>query len=135
MTQRELPRRRPARTRATTAACCGGCSRYLRPLQGARWLVSFLLIVAHGRRSTWSGPYLTKVAIDRHIARGRRRRASAASRGLYLLALLLAFGVRFGQVYIMQMTGQRVMLDMRREIFGHLQRLHVGYFDRTRWAA
>src|SRR5258708_33576608 len=31
----------------------------------------------------------------------------------------------------MQMTGQRIMLDMRREIFGHLQRLHVAYFDKN----
>ena len=51
--------------------------------------------------------------------------------GLYLLALVAAFVVRFGQTYVMQMTGQRIMQDMRREIFGHLQRLHVGYFDRN----
>ena len=51
--------------------------------------------------------------------------------GLYLLALAAAFVVRFGQNYIMQMTGQRIMQDMRREIFAHLQRLHVGYFDRN----
>jgi len=31
----------------------------------------------------------------------------------------------------MQMTGQRIMQDMRREIFAHLQRLHVGHFDRN----
>jgi ATP-binding cassette subfamily B protein len=39
--------------------------------------------------------------------------------------------VRFAQTYLMQMTGQKIMLDMRREIFGHLQRLHVAYFDRN----
>jgi ATP-binding cassette subfamily B protein len=39
--------------------------------------------------------------------------------------------VRFAQVYILQMTGQSVMLDMRQQIFGHLQRLHVGHFDRN----
>ena len=31
----------------------------------------------------------------------------------------------------MQMTGQRIMQDMRRQIFGHLQDLHVGYFDQN----
>ena len=51
--------------------------------------------------------------------------------GLYLLALAAAFVVRFGQNYIMQMAGQRIMQDMRREIFAHLQRLHVGHFDRN----
>ena len=39
--------------------------------------------------------------------------------------------MRFGQIYILQMTGQKIMLDMRREIFAHLQRLHVAYFDRN----
>jgi ATP-binding cassette subfamily B protein len=76
------------------------------------------------------GPYLTKVAIDRHIAR-RDAAGLAGVAGLYLLALAAAFVVRFLQNYIMQMTGQRIMQDMRREIFSHLQRLHVGYFDRN----
>jgi ATP-binding cassette subfamily B multidrug efflux pump len=39
--------------------------------------------------------------------------------------------VRFVQTYVMQMTGQRIMRDLRRQIFAHLQRLHVGYFDRN----
>jgi len=57
--------------------------------------------------------------------------------GLGQLALLFAAGLvaRFllgvGQVYILQYTGQRVMYDMRREIFRHMLRLPVGYFDRT----
>jgi ABC-type multidrug transport system fused ATPase/permease subunit len=75
------------------------------------------------------GPYLTQVAIDRHLAVGDADGLLRLA-GLYLAALLLAFVVRFGQVYVLQMTGQRVMYDMRRSIYGHLQRLHVGYFDR-----
>jgi ATP-binding cassette subfamily B protein len=76
------------------------------------------------------GPYLTKVAIDRHIARGDAEGLTGVAL-LYLLALAAAFVVRFLQTYIMQMTGQRIMQDMRRGIFAHLQRLHVGYFDRN----
>jgi ATP-binding cassette subfamily B protein len=101
---------------------------YLRPHAGAV-LVSFVLIVAQAGIDL-VGPYLTKIAIDRHIAAG-----DAAGLGrvaaLFLLALVAAFAVRFLQTYIMQMTGQRIMQDMRREIFAHLQRLHVGYFDRN----
>jgi ATP-binding cassette subfamily B multidrug efflux pump len=100
---------------------------YLRPHARAVF-VSFLLIVAQAGIDL-AGPYLTKVAIDRYIAAG-----DAAGLGrvalLFLLALVLAFGIRFLQTYIMQMTGQRIMQDMRRDIFGHLQRLHVAYFDR-----
>ena len=102
--------------------------RYLRPYRlpvaGA-----FALIVAMAALDL-VGPWLTKVAIDRHIARGQSAGLSRIAL-LYLLTLLLAFTVRFGQVFILQMTGQRVMQDMRREIFGHLQKLHLAYFDRN----
>ena len=75
-------------------------------------------------------PYLTKVAIDRHIARGDAAGLARVA-GLYLLTLAAAWLVRYLQNQIMQMTGQRIMQDMRREIYAHLQRLHVGYFDRN----
>jgi ATP-binding cassette subfamily B protein len=101
---------------------------YLRPHTGAV-AAAFALILAQAGIDL-VGPYLTKVAIDGHIAKGD---ASGLARvaGLYLLALAAAFVVRFGQNYIMQMAGQRIMQDMRREIFAHLQRLHVGHFDRN----
>jgi ATP-binding cassette subfamily B protein len=101
---------------------------YLRPYKGSV-LAAFLLILTMAGLDL-VGPYLTKVAIDSHIRRGDAAGLLPLA-GLYLLALLAAFGVRFAQVYVMQMTGQRIMLDMRREIFGQLQRLHVGYFDRN----
>jgi ATP-binding cassette subfamily B protein len=101
---------------------------YLRPHAPAV-LVSFLLIVALAGVDL-VGPYLTKVAIDQHITTGDAAGLASVA-GLYLLAMLVSFGLRFAQTYIMQMTGQRIMQDMRREIFAHLQRLHVGYFDKN----
>src|SRR5262245_49089717 len=76
------------------------------------------------------GPYLTKIAIDTYIRSGDAAGLFGIA-SLYGVVLLAAFAVRFGQVYILQMTGQRIMLDMRREIFGRLQQLHVAYFDRS----
>jgi ATP-binding cassette subfamily B protein len=102
--------------------------RYLRPYQAAV-AVSFLLIVLMAGLDL-IGPYLTKIAIDDHIKAGDAAGLLTVA-AVYMLALLAAFVVRFGQVYVMQMTGQRIMLDMRREIFGHLQKLHVGHFDRN----
>src|SRR6185295_7036996 len=64
------------------------------------------------------------------IARGDAHGLAAVA-ALYLLTLLAALAVRFGQTLIMQMTGQRIMFDMRRQIFGHLQGLHVAYFDKN----
>jgi ATP-binding cassette subfamily B protein len=101
---------------------------YLRPHLAAV-AAAFALIVALAGVDL-VGPYLTKVAIDRHIARGDAAGLARVA-GLYLLTLAAAFVVRFFQTYIMQMTGQRIMQDMRREVFAHLQRLHVGYFDRN----
>jgi len=102
--------------------------RYLRPYK-LQVFLAFLLIVAMAAIDL-VGPYLTKVAIDGPVARGDAAGLSSVAL-LFLLSLVLAFGVRFAQMYLMQMTGQRIMLDMRREIFGHLQRLHISYFDKN----
>jgi len=102
--------------------------RYLRPYKSAV-AASFVLIVLMAGLDL-VGPYLTKIAIDRHIARGDARGLWGVA-GLYGLVLLAAFVVRFAQVFILQLAGQKIMLDMRREIFGRLQELHVGYFDKN----
>jgi ATP-binding cassette subfamily B protein len=101
---------------------------YLKPYK-AQVAAAFLLIVAMSGLDLL-GPYLTKLAIDQYIAKGDAAGLSRLA-GLYLAALVAAFWVRFGQLYLLQMAGQGVMLDLRREIFGHLQRLHVAYFDRN----
>lgn len=50
---------------------------------------------------------------------------------LFLVLLGVSYGIRYAHLYYTQLLGQRVMHDMRREIFAHLQRLHIGYFDRN----
>ena len=102
--------------------------RYLRPYW-APVLASFLLIVGMAALDL-VGPYLTKIAIDRYIRQGNPTGLDRIAL-LYLGALFLAFVVRFGQVYLLQMTGQKVMMDLRREIYAHLQRLHVAFFDQN----
>ncbi len=101
---------------------------YLKPHKAAV-AVSLLLIVALAGVDL-VGPYLTKIAIDQHIAKDDAAGLAGVAL-LFLLTLLVSFGLRFAQTYIMQMTGQRIMQEMRRGIFAHLQRLHVGYFDRN----
>ncbi|MGD0154484.1 MAG: ABC transporter ATP-binding protein [Terracidiphilus sp.] len=48
---------------------------------------------------------------------------------IYLALLVSAFLFQFVQVYLMQWTGQKIMFDLRRDIFRHMQRMHVGFFD------
>ena len=101
---------------------------YLRPysLQVAVALTAIILKAV----ADVLGPYLTKVAIDRYIRQGNATGLDSIAL-LYLATLVFAFVVRFGQVFILQMTGQKVMMDLRREIYAHLQRLHVAFFDQN----
>jgi ATP-binding cassette, subfamily B, multidrug efflux pump len=50
---------------------------------------------------------------------------------IYLGLKLLNFALRYGYTYLVAWLGQHVIYDLRREIFGKIQRLHLGFFDRT----
>src|SRR5207302_9604480 len=49
----------------------------------------------------------------------------------YLVILVVSFVADYVQTWTMQMTGQRIMFDMRMAIYGHLQRLDLKYYDRN----
>ena len=50
---------------------------------------------------------------------------------IYVAALILSYGLEAVQTYLLQWTGQKVMFDMRSQIFRHIQRMHVSFFDRN----
>jgi ATP-binding cassette subfamily B protein len=90
-----------------------------------------------------AGPYLVKVGIDRYLS-GKpgpattwltRRLSADPWHGItqlaeiYICTLLSAFLFEFIQTYLMQWVGQKIMFDLRRDIFRHMQHLHVGFFD------
>ncbi len=75
-------------------------------------------------------PYLMKVAIDRHIATGNLRGLDTIAVG-FLAILLASFALEYLQTWVLQMTGQRIMFDMRTEIYEHLQRLDLQFYDRN----
>ena len=50
---------------------------------------------------------------------------------LFLIANLAAFAVQYTQAIVMQTMGQYIMYDLRKEIFAHLQRLSVQFYDRN----
>src|SRR5205807_3165282 len=116
---------------------------YLRPYG---WQVAVALISIFLKSfADVLGPYLTKVAIDRYLAPTEGAGASglwswlnprpltgiAQISGIYIGLLLFSFLLEFLQTYYMQWTGQKVMFDLRRQIFRHLQRLHVAFFDKN----
>lgn len=97
------------------------------------------------------GPYLTKVAVDnyfaprangspagvQHLSWLARHLSADPLRGvtevafLYLGTLVTIFALEFVQTYLMQWTGQKIMFDLRSQIFRHIQSMHVGFFDRN----
>ncbi|HYB42328.1 MAG TPA: ABC transporter ATP-binding protein, partial [Candidatus Methylomirabilis sp.] len=75
-------------------------------------------------------PYLVKVAIDNHILR-RDWRGLGRVAAIFLLALVALYALRVAQGYLTQLTGQRVMYDLRNALFAHLQGLDAPFFDRN----
>jgi ATP-binding cassette subfamily B protein len=92
-----------------------------------------------------SGPYLIAVAIDRYMTGHPTTKSAWLARWLstnpwrgitqiaaiYMGALLISYVCEFLQTYLMQWTGQKIMFDLRRQIFTHLQRMHIAFFDRN----
>jgi len=75
-------------------------------------------------------PYLIKLAIDRYIATGDLSGLDRVA--LAFLAILCgSFALEFVQTYTMQMTGQRIMFDLRTQIYARLQQLDVSFYDRN----
>ncbi|PYR25126.1 MAG: antibiotic ABC transporter ATP-binding protein [Acidobacteria bacterium] len=102
--------------------------RYLRPY----WrhvAVAFVAIIA-GAAASLAQPYLIKIAIDRYIGAGRLEGLDRLA-WLYFAILVAAFASEYLQTWMMQFTGQRIMFDLRMEIYRHLQRLDLRFYDRN----
>src|ERR1700678_2061200 len=120
-------------------------ARLLKYLHPYRWQVAIALVsILLKSFADVLGPYLTKVAIDRYLspAKGassgfwnwlspRAITGIAQIASIYVGLLVFSFLLEFLQTYFMQWTGQKVMFDLRKQIFRHLQRLHVAFYDKN----
>ena len=125
--------------------------RYVRPYRGS--LVAGIVLILLGSLFQLMGPALTAAALDVSIAPRPGSRLSVVGRvavsvaarlhaplaGLagvdffalaVLASLVLAFALTYAQVWIVNWMGQRIMYDLRAEIFENLQRADVAYLDR-----
>src|SRR6185295_608670 len=91
--------------------------------------VAFAAIVA-GSLIELAQPWLTQQAIDRYIAQGDADGLARVAL-LFLVLLLLAFVFEFIQTSVLQTTGQRIMHTMRMQVYEHLQRLDLTFYDRN----
>ena len=111
--------------------------QYLHPY---RWrVVLALALVAVVTPLELAPPKLFQVAIDKYFSPALKG-AIPSSRAwigveiisiVFLLVLIFDFVAQYVQIRIMQRVGQQTMFDMRTEIFAHLQRLPMSYFDRN----
>ena len=101
---------------------------YLRQYKG-RVGISLVLILISAIASQ-VGPRLTQIGVDEHILVGDLDGLYSLI-GIYFLSIIVQYVAQYGQTRVTEMTGQYVMRDLRQEIFVHLQRLPLRYFDRT----
>ena len=102
--------------------------QYLRPYW--RSVAVALVAIVAGAVTQLAQPYIVKIAIDRHIATNRLAGLDRLAL-LYLFVLIAAFAADYIQTWTMQLTGQRIMFDLRMSIYGHLQRLDLRYYDKN----
>jgi ATP-binding cassette subfamily B multidrug efflux pump len=102
--------------------------RYARPYRGLV-IGALVLLLADGFLQL-VGPALTQRVIDVAIPR-RDSHIAITSAALFAATLLFQFLFTYGETMLTSLLGQRVMRDLRIEIFAHLQRLSVSFFDRN----
>lgn len=102
--------------------------KFIKPYWYLLALTIFLLLLTAGLQIV--GPFLIKIAIDNHITPGQLE-------GLpyivlfFGLSILFEFVIRYFQGYYTEYLGQKIMYDMRMEIFSHIQKLPMSYFDKN----
>jgi ATP-binding cassette subfamily B multidrug efflux pump len=101
---------------------------YTRPYRALMYGAFALLCVEGGVQVV--GPLLTRRVIDVAVP-AHDMHIVGVSTSLLLLALVAEFVTSYGQTWLTSLLGQRVMRDLRMEIFEHLQRLSVSFFDRN----
>lgn len=118
---------------------------YLRPYK-LQVAISFVSIALKAFADIL-GPFLTMVAVDLymyptpktnghgtwlapHLSKNPMTGITQIA-GIYFGLLVFSYLLEFVQTYLMQWTGQKVMYDLRSQIFRKIQQMHVAFFDRN----
>ena len=101
---------------------------YVRPYRGTFALSLLYLLLSS--LALLAQPYLLKVAIDHYMATKDFAGLSAMAL-LFVLAAVVELGAFYGNYYLTMLVAQRALSDLRVDVFAHLQRLPIAYFDRN----
>ena len=104
-------------------------ARLTAPYKTRTILSIFALLAATA--TALAPPFLSKYAVDYGI---REHDLTALSWIVFffLLAGLANWGMSYLQTYLTGWVGERILADLRNTLFGHLQRLSLGYYERNR---
>ncbi len=102
--------------------------RYLKPYM--KWVIIAIMLTVGVALLSTIRPYLTKIAIDNYIV----NKDSNGLRNIILILLgtLIFQGLlQYSMTYLTQWIGQKTIFDLRMELFEHIQKLSMGFFDRN----
>src|SRR6187549_1789198 len=100
--------------------------QYVRPHRAL--MIAALALIAVESATQLAGPMLTRWVIDHALP--TRDVALVVQVALAFVVILVAqFGAAYGETIFTSLIGQRVMRDLRSDLFAHVQRLPIAYFD------
>lgn len=102
--------------------------KYVKPYR--KYVVAAILLNVVAAALGPVRPYLTKIAVDDHIANGDYNGLIMVT-ALLLGSLLFQSFIQYFLTYYTQYLGQRTILDLRKELFTHVQKLAAKFFDKT----
>ncbi len=103
--------------------------RYIRPYRFLFFFTVFLLILVAALEL--AGPYILKIAIDNYLI-PKRIEGFLYMIILFGAVLLFQFIIRYFQQYLTEYMGQKIMYDMRMDIFKHIQSMPMSFFDKNK---
>jgi len=128
MSQADLYHEEEALGKAYDARLMRRLMTYIRPYR--RWLVLAVLLLLVTSGIQISLAFVTQIAIDDYIATDQIDGLVNMCL-IYLAVILVGLITTYSQIYITQWLGQKVQHDIRMQVFSHLQRLHLGFFDKN----
>jgi ATP-binding cassette, subfamily B, multidrug efflux pump len=103
--------------------------RYVKPYRFIFSLTILMLLITAALET--AGPFILKIAIDKYLT-PKDYNGFLNMVLLFALSIILQFGVRYIQQYMTEYMGEKIMYDLRMEIFTHIHKMEMAFFDKNR---
>jgi ATP-binding cassette subfamily B multidrug efflux pump len=103
--------------------------KYIRPYKFIFVLTILMLLITAALET--AGPFILKIAIDKYLT-PKNYSGFLNMVLLFALSIFLQFGVRYVQQYMTEYMGEKIMFDLRMEIFTHIHKMEMAFFDKNR---